>query len=436
MANEPKAEWQPQVELRFELFPEADMGPAVTKFEFKGMLNGGYVVRAQMSDPSMNLLKKLAGDNYFDKARKQTSSILKIKFRMKWGPKPSDDRQTQEQEAYVITMEASGGSSDNADITFIAVDPPSWFLNMGDASGAVYKGKVSNVIKKVVEEYAPDIELDISDTDDSDDNKWWMMRQDPKTFINSMLDWSSSVTKDKTNWIISPDGNKLSIKEQSKIRSRRRGYYKYWDRGNLDTIKGWQFIIDNALSSIEGKIVTHGLSAVSGQYLDRITDENEEKLFVKDSTTDKKKIANISGKRGFLKPDDSPGAKPQDIGWTSVAPIPEHSAGDVGMRYDEYIDGRARGIWLNMVNNLMRVKFKVIGHAEYHNCEGLGTDTIFVKWFKASEDGSLASDSEQLWFLSGNWIIYGFHHILEKGAWWTYIYAARWDRDASGEKVG
>ena len=37
--------------------------------------------------------------------------------------------------------------------------------------------ELSEVIKKVVNEYAPDIKLDIGETRDSSKNKWWMMRE-------------------------------------------------------------------------------------------------------------------------------------------------------------------------------------------------------------------------------------------------------------------
>jgi len=140
-----------------------------------------------------------------------------------------------------------------------------------------------------------------------------------------------------------------------------------------------------------------------------------------------KKIAIDDLNKGFTK-------------YTAVSGIPEiYSAGDIGLRYDEYIDGRPRGMWLNMMNSLLRVKFKVVGHGEWSSCVGLGVDTIYVTWFGAAKSKSDdASDVQQgqLWWMDGNWLVYGFHHIINRKQWYTDLYCARFDYDSQAKKAG
>lgn len=431
MASIPQSQARPIIRLEFEIGDLAgkDWGHLFSRLEFKAMMNGGYIVRGQLGDSSLNLLSILVRNGYLEKSRSQ---ILPIKFQIKAssvGEPPQTA--TKEQRAIVLSLNSYGGPADHAYLEFVAIDPASWFLNAGNASGKAYRGKVSDVIKSVVNEYAPDIDLEISDTVDSNRNLYWPMRQDPKTFISSLTDWSSSVTRNKTNWILGMDGNRLVIKEQAELISRQRAFYRFW-KGENDTIMSWDMLADNALSIIETKLITQGLSTIAGQYLDPIIDEQEQFVFAKDTTTTNKKIAETTRKESFTKPDDSPGAGPQKVGWSSVAGIPEiYSAGDIGLEYEKYIDGRPRGIWLSLLNNVMRLKLTVLGHGEWAESTGLGCDTVFLKWFtEPDEEGS------QLYFYNGNWLIYGFHHTITRAEWKTDLYLARYDWDSSSKKVG
>jgi len=128
-----------------------------------------------------------------------------------------------------------------------------------------------------------------------------MMRQDPKTFVASLFDWSASATRKQTQWVFAPDGFDLVIKEQAELQSRQRGFYRFMDQNAHDTIRNWEFLADNALSVVQTKLITQGISAVSGQYLDRITDKNEEKVFIKDGRTPNKVIAKIKKHKGYPK---------------------------------------------------------------------------------------------------------------------------------------
>ena len=394
------------------------------------MLNGGYIIRAEFTDPNFNLLTELVKLGYLRNSR---SIVLRMKFQIRWGaPGEEDpDTATRFQMANVVSVAVNNRGTDTAIIEFVAIDPPSWHLNAGDASGKCYRGSVSQVIKQVIRDYAPGIRADVSQTIDSTQNKFWMYRMDPKTFIGSLLDWSSSITNQKTNWVVAMDGDRITISEQAALTSQQRGYYRYWDGPGNDTIESWELINNNALSVAETKIITQGLSAVSGQYLDRSTDQKEQHVFAKDSTTPNKVTARTTEETSFTKPDDQPGSRPPNIGWTSVSAIPEvYSGGEIGLRYEQYIDGRPRGMYLNLINSLMRLRLRVVGHAEWIDGMGLGVDTIFIKWVGEPND-----DGQKLYFLSGHWLVYGFHHIVDRRRWHTDLYVARYDYNAISTKV-
>lgn len=430
----PKIQHLPQVTIIFEMPGfKYDVGGQFINLDFKGMVNGGYSIKATLVDPHFNFLNLLIDSGYFQNSR--TEPIV-VRFQLRWGAKKDTsfpETATREQIAYLTSLKANGAGSDKAELTFEAIDPPSWFLNNGDSNGGVYKGKVSEVLKQVINTYAPEIILSIGNTIDTPHGKWWMMRQDPKSFISSLFDWSSSITKSKTQWIFAPDGINLSIKEQGELISRQRAFYTHFDSKEIDTIKDWEFLSNNALSAVQTKLVTQGLSSISGRYFDRKTDKDEKIVFAKDMNTPNKQTARVKIDKGFTKPDDSAG-KSKTAGWSSITAIPEiGSAGDLGLQYDEYIDGRPRTMWLNMVNTLMRVKFSCSGHGEWSSCQGLGVDTIFVKWRSANSNDN---NNKPYWWMTGNWLAYGFHHRITKKYWWTDVYAARYDYNAASKQVG
>lgn len=430
MVSIPKAEARPHVRIIFHMpgSVQLDLGQYFSSFDFKAMINGGYVIRAELFDPHFNVHGQLVKSGYFKEAR--TRPIL-IEFQIKWGPEATaPERATKTQYAILLSMKARGDIGDTANIEFIGMDPPSWYLNMGDAAGTVWKGRVDQVIRSVVQKYAPSVTVEVSKTTDSDQNKWWMMRQDPKTFISSLIDWSSSITQRKTQWLVASDGFKLAIKEQAQWVSRPRAYYRCRADQARSNISNWDYLSDNALSVVQTKLLAQGAAAISGKYHDRITDKAEEVVFVKDSRTSAKQIAKTTSTQSFTKPPD---AGPPLVGWSSIASIPEiYSSGDLGLNYNEYIDGRARGMWLNLSNSLLRTKIEVLGHGEWSDCFGLGVDTAFLRW----TEGPGGFDNDVHWWMTGNWIVYGFHHIVTRAEWKTDLYCTRFDYNASGAKSG
>jgi hypothetical protein len=358
------------------------------------------------------------------------SDIYQVEFQFKQaGDSVPPNEATQRQRAYVSTLYAHGESAKHGHIQFIAVDPPSWFLNAGDASGKVYRGKISDVIKRVVDDYSDGITIEVGESRDSTHNRWWMMRQDPKTFILSMLDWASAVSAKKSQWIVEVDDRTMRVQEQADIQSQNMGLYTYNAERGKDSIVAWELLADNALSVVNSKLVTQGMSAVSGQYLDLIQDPMELATVAKDSTAPKERLkAKVGPNQSFTKPPD---AKPEHatvVGWSSIPAIPEaYSAGDIGKPYSDYIDGRARTMFLNMAPMAMRAKFRVVGHGVYSSGRGLGSNTITVNWMDADQTP---------YFMAGNWIVTGFHHIARIGRLWiTDLYCSRLDWDANATAV-
>ena len=427
MVSEPKEAAKPRIRLKINMpgGVSLDLGRYFTSFEFKAMINGGYIIKATLYDAHFNLQAQLVREGYFKESR---TSPVEVEFQIIWNEASKEPQSaTKIQKAILISLKANGNASDNAELEFIAMDPPSWYLNMGDAAGTVWKGRVDQVIRNVVQKYAPDVNVEVSRTVDSDQNKWWMMRQDPKSFLSSLIDWSPSITQNKTQWMVASDGYNLAVKEQASWVPRQRAYYRILTSNERSTIKSWDFLSDNALSLVQTKLLAQGASALSGGYLDRITDINEDKVFVKDKNTQNKIIANTNDEQSFTKPPDASTPK---VGWSSVSSIPEiYSAGDLGLRYDQYIDGRPRGMYLNLLNSLLRVKFEVIGHGEWSDCFGLGVDSIFIRWTQGSSD----IDNHRYWWMTGNWIVYGFHHRVTRGYWFTDLYCARYDHDAAAK---
>lgn len=401
---------------------DIDLGAGIIKFEFKAMLNGGYIVRAAITDVRFNYIKRLVKAGYFKNARKKP---VLVKFQLSDGSGEDQENvnKTKMQSAILLSVNVKTRGYDESRIEFVAIDPASWYLNRGIAKGSVYKGKLSKVMSTIVEEYTRgEIKFTVTETEDSDQNKWYMMRMDPKTWIGSVTEWASAITKTKTNFIIESDGFEFFIREQGLIASKERGFYESFT--GINEIKESELLIDNALSLVEARLLTQGCSAVSGAYIENVA--------VDDSTTQKKQLARIPKSEedlphSFFKPDLSAG-NVNSTGYSRVDSIPEiYSGGELGISYDKYIDGRARGMYLSMINNLIRSRIRVRGQASLFDSKGLGVDTIYIRWMDTFERG-------QYYWYTGNWLLYGFNHVLEKGAWYTELYLSRFDMDSEGIK--
>jgi hypothetical protein len=322
---------------------------------------------------------------------KKKTDPLVMEFQIGW----EGLEKTPKHIAYVSDFKAYGKWS-IAKIEFIAVDPASWHLNAGTGDGKVYTGRICDVIKGVAEDFLPsDFDVQCSETTDHKDGKWGMMRQDPKTFIKSLLDWSSSVTKKKTQWMVASLDKKLIIKEQADFPCRNIITLKAADGKEKNDVLEFEFKSNNALSLLQSSMVTQGISVVSGKFIDKQTDKD--KAEVNDENTENKINARIGSNQGF--------DKPKDDFSTSIIAVPELSDGALGVKYDDSIDGRARQLYLSMLPVVSKMRLEILGCPEFHDSSEIGISYITLQWKDIDEDD---------FFLSGKWLVYGWVHYMSR----------------------
>lgn len=404
-----------------------DLSRVVTYFKWRAFINGGYSIYIRIIDPNLSVFQQLVNEKYLKEARKKP---LKIKFQINQRVGGEEERQsTRETVAYITNMESgvSGTTGQSGGFfELIAIDPLTWFMNRGAANGKSYAGKVSDVIKKVINEFAPNISVDISTTNDNAANIWHMMRQDPKTFITTLFDWSASITNQETNWIVAPLDETVVIREQGELKSYDLGQYAVnTEYSGAENVIQWHRLDNNYLTNIQTVVSTGGISAVSGLYCDPKNSVTAKQTIVYDETTPNKinveLINNSESPQGFLKPRD------QDIGWTFVRAIPEDSAGSVGIKYQDYIDGRARSLYLGSLDTLNRLVIKVTGSVILDDPTKLGASTVYLTWSNANGNP---------WSANAKWLVYGFEHeYTESHEWFTYIYLNRKDTDSIAKIV-
>jgi len=382
------------------------------KLEWKAFINNGYIVRCKLRDPYFNLFKDLTEQFYLKKARNEP---IKVTFHIEWVA--SDKKiQTDDRIAYMIDLYGRG-TVEYGDLEFIAIDPPTWLLSRGKADGKHYEGSVSDVIKQVCQENGIS-DIEITKTIDNKKGHWWMMRLDPKTFIVSLLDWSSSITPNKTRWIVNSRDMKLMVKEEYDIDSKDLGLLTISSKNQASQdVADFEILLDNFSHVAYAEEQTAGLAATSGYFIDRITEKDKSRVY--DKNTGNKANTKFGQDRGFKTTN-------REFRTFKVA-IPEDSAGGIGINYKDYIDGRARQEYLNMLGYVMRMKVRVDGDPTFQNPLELGTSTITLRW--------IGSDGTP-YFLSGNWLVYGWHHTASPDYWYTSVFINRLDYDAAAKKVG
>lgn len=415
-------------------------GKMLVKFEHRAMLNGGELIRCVLHDPYFAMVNPPVGPNsdgetYYDSSR--IKAPINIKSVMQWAG-AGDLKTPVSNHALAGLAPYNTSGSNSGQIEFIGVDYGTWHLNAGDAGGYRYKGNIKDVIEQVVKKYSRgQLEVEFrTKTKDSTENQWWQYRLDPKSFILSLLEWSTSINNMKTRWLIYSDDEekpgKIIFVEQADVTSIHRATY-HW-KGFEDSKQGfgdimdWEMIGDNALQLVRHKVVTSGISSVSGAWFDRINPGPEKVVYVGDVHTPNKYKPITSAKNAFTRPEPESDPLQKSVGWTSVPSIPELSAGEMGLKYDEYLDGIARNWYSKLDTSLMKCRFRIVGHHIWAGTEGLGVDTIDIIMHNA-KDGSPH-------FLKGNWIVYGYHHQMTSSKWFTDLYCYRLDFDASARGVG
>lgn len=388
-----------------------EVGSEFIDFTWRAFVNSGYIIRVKCHDPYLKLYQRLIKSGHLKQARQEP---LVVTFKIGWG---LPGKETPMVKAIVTDLEVEG-AADRAAFDFVAIDPPSWYLNAGNGSGKVYKGRVSDVIKQVVQEYAPGISIEVTKTNDDPNGTWGMMRQDPKTFIQSLLDWSASITAKKTHWMVASHDDSMLIKEQHDFPSEVLAEKLTATVGKqLNQLLEFQLLSNNSVTLVQTRLVTQGISSVSGKYIDRRT--SLDKVEVKDENTANKVNSNIDSRRGYSKPNKE---------WsTSIVAVPELSGGELGIKYEDYIDGRARNLYLSMLPMVMRMRWRMMGDHRFFDGSKLGTSTVNIEW----KDSISLED----FFLSGKWLVYGWVHEANRSGWTTDLYLYRIDHDAAAKKV-
>jgi hypothetical protein len=421
-----------------DIFGEVDMGKNFTRYEYEAHINQPEIVRVTVLDPHSTIFDEHMS-NYFTQAVPIPPIMMMTQGR--WSPAHSGRKlELTKKEHALMSIENIGpgeGSADQSYIVFTGMSTPHYILAAGDAGGYAYEGRISDVIPQVCDRYSRGLFSTRfrSQTKDDQHNKWWQNRMHPLAFVKSLLRWSTPLTKYKTRWIFWADTDKdepsrLEFFEQRDDPSIHRSTY-WWgadpSRAGHGDILGYEMIGDNAHDTRSGKIVTSGISTLSGAYHDRIVhSENKDVVYIDENSTNKKYVQRSKPKEGYTLPDTNEPLK-EGVGWTRAHSLPELSAGEMGLKYEDYIDGYARGEYYRGAKNLQRAKFKILGHHIWSESIGLGYDTINIMW---------RTQKMKPHFMHGVWIVDGFKHIITSSGWETILYCHRLHHNAKGKKIG
>ena len=435
----PRVTAKPYLGLTITGASEQVIDPNIMRIEYTAMLNGGELVQVEILDPNFSKFDQIMGSDYFETSRNDSKAPITLTTDIRWDG--NDQLRITPPLTHAVVACWPEGNSNLATINILAVDFASYYLKGGDAGGYCYTGTVQQVIQQIVQKYSRgQIQLTMdTKTKDSKYNKWWQYRLDPKTLIVSLLEWSTPLTQHQTRWLLYPEDKKLRIVEQGEMDHLNRSTYEWRGEGGTPggagDIEEWEFIGDNALQMYENQMVTGGISAVSGAYFDPSQyKKNKQKVFVGDQNTPDKHIAktpeigSVPSYRSYKRADPDADPLTGAVGWSFTSPIPEMSAGDMGIKYDQYMDGRARGLYLAFTQTLLRARFRVPGHYIWGCSEGLGIDTIQIK--------ITTGDDSMPYFFDGNWMVYGFKHVVAADRWDTDLFACRYDYDSNAIKEG
>jgi hypothetical protein len=416
----------------------------ISRFDWKSMVNGGFIVKCTLFDANFKFTRKIFDDSEAKYLRSARAKPTAVKFRISY----DNGLSTPYRHAIIADLNARGSHA-FGQFTFVAVDPISYYLNWGDASGKAFHGKIGGgegVVKQVLDKYIPSsfngtsgkitIKKEVADTTDIP-SSYWMMRQDPKTFIMSLLEWSNPFTKHKTSWLVTSgeindeifikivESHVLKMGSVSLSDEKVNGGTEDRETGDLiftlgsDIVYGWSMMCDHLLSTYNTKLVTSGISAVSGEYYDQISDPEEKYVYVTDKNTGQKLVPRIKVQQGYTKPEKG------EKGWSYVHSIPEFGNAEPTLQYKDYISGRARQQYLDMLNLVMRMKITVRGEPRLHAADELGQTKVILNWPDLE-------DSKQR-MMHGNWLLYGWHHKYRvESPWKTDVYLARLDWNAKG----
>lgn len=411
-----------------------EIGHLVSFFEWSSSINGGYTVRCKIQDAHHRNLKAIANgkDATIQYLEKGKIKPVQVKWTLKW----TEELKTVERIGYLTDLWGTGRGNKSV-LEFVAIDPPSFVLNVGVANGGYYDGTVSEVIKQIIDDANDNIaegfriQASVSETKDNPQNTWWPMRMDPYTNIMSLLDWSANAgsKNDQSRWVVSSVDKQIFFVLESELQrvaygpadgsgKKKPAVYVVNpnDRTAVDATN-WQLEMDSFISVYQSNIVTSGISAVSGLYIDPKNDEDA--AVIDDDNTGGKINVGIGSDRAFTKPNKK---------WaTWVNSVPEHSGGEVGLPYRNYAKGRAQQTYINILSNSMRMMVSVHGEYRLHDSSLLGQTVCSLQFVDLENEK---------YFLDGLWIIDGFTHTYSNSrSWRTDLELYRLDHNANAKII-
>ena len=402
-----------------------NIGILCTSLEWSSFLNHGYKLKVSIDDPGYKVLKSLNVDSgYF---RSAMACKFKARCRLR-AVRPVVENETPWIDFFVTSLVDTANSSERAAFVFTAIDQPSWYLCANPASGKAYRGSISDVVRQVATEFAPGIVVNVDDTIDNRQNVWYLNRQSPKNLIMRLIDFGSSVSSIKGRVVVSSGSpNILNVVDQSKIKSTDRGFFCWSSRDgkNKTPIFSYDAVKKNSWSRLISEVYTSGISITTGQFLDQVTDSEGMYTKVDDKMTSTKINVKVPIDRAFSKPNES---DPPEIGRTYVEPVtPIYSAGDLGLKYRDYISGKGRQMYLDAQYDINKLIIHTVGQGGFFDGTGLGADTVTIEFIDAAG---------LPFYIHGQWIVMGFRHSCNRGQWRTSLYLSRLSYDSAAKIVG
>ena len=454
----------------------------VTRLICDATISGGYNIYFDIIDINNQTLLEIFNSfkyNMFDYVK-----VKPVFITFRFGHSTDDNSKqywTEWRTAIITNITTDHLMRRDTSFGFTAIDPGTWVLNCGKADGKVYTGRIGTnkgVIYQCMSEYTKDIkvpvginegdsntggesgtlqnnqnsggkagsanpnkasvssksfELKVDDTIDNDQNKWYMNRLHPMGFILSMMDWSSSVTKKQTPFIMQSQDNIIKFVEMANLKpgvrhnnigtsttkfAKIKVYSSNNNIGLNETLED-SMVINGypAFCVSANQTRTAGISTVTGKYIDYITNKDDSK--VDNLKTSNKKGINLFDNQSF-----NPCVQEYA---TFIQPIPEHNNMDVGVKYWKYFDGRARNYFIKLFYNSLIMYFDVIGDVHCDNTFMLGGSSIDF-------DLSLLNNDRQH-FLGGEWLVLGWKHLYSDCFWSTRYYVCRHDKVSGGVSI-
>lgn len=423
MADDKRAQDRHSIEF---IIGGKEIGRYCHKFEWVCFLNAGHRVTASFKDTFQDVLDDDMIFGLLQQAKQNDGIDVELRIWQHYERKKG--KKTEKRKFKVLSLNSNlVGSLTDSTLELVCIDSASWLLNRGECSGKAYKGNISKVIKDIVKEYAPTLDVEISDTKDSTNNWWWDMRLDPKTVISSLIEWSSSVTNQETPLVIHCQDLEFKCREWASLPPTKTNGKKFYIASKEGKIKEWtnrgelRVLSNNLLAPAATRLYAGNISAVTGLYIDKEnTQLNEKQKFADDKNTENKLKLELSSDQSFKKPSGKSA--------TFIQPIPEHNNGDVGIKYQDYCVGRARDWYMKTIYTTLRVKITIEpGDTDFDDVYACGRDKINLEVFKLSDN--------KPYYINGMWILYGFRHLCDWEHWKTELLLTRIEFDATGKTI-